>query len=681
MKFCLFACIALLVTGREGLLGKTVPRDEVVRTIQMLEGMHFLPEKGFGDRRGNLALEIFMEKLDPGKYYFSAEDWRAMSGRYKDQLDNMVRKGDLGAAQEVFRLFRQRVEERLEVARECLAGLKSGDIPEVIRTRGPKSDWADDDLMTAVWRERVAGELARELEREPDMEKAKMNILRRHERFLSDISQEEKAAGEILLGAVCESYDPHSEYLGAEGMNEFSISMELQLCGIGVVLSQDNGEVRVESIVPGGPAAKDGRLRKGDRIVGVGGENAVEDVSGLRIDKIVRKIRGERGTMVTLDLLRDGEGAKSVTLARDEVQLNNQAVRGAIVDTGGDKVGIVTVPSFYHDGKGRSVSDDMRSVIRSMRDSGVGALVVDLRQDGGGSLEESIKAAGIFVPERTVVQIRDGQGGVSVRKAPANSESWKGPVVVLVDRNSASASEIFAGAVKDHGAGILVGDSRTFGKGTVQALMGLSPGGLMRFIAPDRGAGGHLKLTIQKFYRANGESTQGKGVESDIKLPSITDISDNGEEGFPTHIPHSTIAGTELGQGAASGGVIAVLRQKSLARTEGNKVLAAIEKRREEIERGRAENVMLNFGKKDGDATNSFLTTPAAILTSLRGGHVELSDGEVGHIYEGNPVPTLGGDKSDPVLEEAVLIASDWETLHESEKLAGTGAESKSSTN
>lgn len=649
--------------------GKTVPRDEIIRTVQMLEGRHFLSERGFGDQRGNLALKIFMEKLDPGKYYFTKEDYRSLREKYNNQIDNMIKKGDLGAATDIFSLFQERVGERAAMVRLSLEGIESSKIPETIRTRGPKSEWAELEEVGAIWRERAEGELYRELQREKDAKKAKENIARRHDRFVADISQEEKTAGETFLGAVCESYDPHTEYLGAEGMAEFSIAMELQLCGIGVVLSQDNGEVVVESVVPGGPAAKDGRMRKGDQIIGVGGEGVVEDVRGLRIDKIVRKIRGEKGTMVTLDLQNKDDGAKSVTLARDEVQLNNQAVRGAVVPSGGSQVGIITVPSFYYDGKGRSVSEDIRSIILSMRKAGVDALVVDLRQDGGGSLEESIRAAGIFVPGQTVVQIRDGQGNVEIRRAPRGGGGWDGPLVLLIDRNSASASEIFAGAIKDHGAGILVGDSRTFGKGTVQALMGLSPGGLMRFIAPDRGAGGHLKLTIQKFYRANGESTQGKGVESDIRVASITDVNDNGEERFPTHIPHSKIPSAGLSRGPLTGHIASSLRGLSEVRTSSNELLAAIESRRSEIEHKQSENIMVKFDKEEEEEkgpTNKFLGTGARILSSLRGGEVEMSEGEVGQIYEGNPVPTMGGKKSDPILEEAVMIAADWKNLWKS---------------
>jgi carboxyl-terminal processing protease len=622
-----------------------------------------------------LALEIFMEKLDPGKYYFNAEDYRTIKGKYGDMLDNMVKRGDLGAGVEIFRILKQRVEQRAALVQVSLDSIEEGDLPETIRTRGPKSEWVEEGEMKAIWKDRILGEVARETERggERSISRSEIenNIRKRHAQFLSDISLEEKSADEILLGAVCESYDPHTEYLGAEGMTEFSISMELKLCGIGVVLSQDNGEVKVESIVPGGPASKDGRMRKGDRIIGIGGDDGVEDVSGLRIDKIVRKIRGEQGTSVTLDLLRDGEGTASVTLVRDEVQLNNQGVRGAVIGREGGSVGVITVPSFYHDGKGRSVSADMRAVIESMKEKGVSALVVDLRQDGGGSLEESIRAAGIFVPGQTVVQIRDGDGSVDIRRAPAGGGAWDGPTIVLVDRNSASASEIFAGALKDHGAGILVGDSRTFGKGTVQALMGLSPGGLMRFIAPEEGAGGHLKLTIQKFYRANGESTQGKGVASDIRISSISDIFDNGEESFPTHIPHSKIPSTSLSSGLVTSSVISELRKKSMTRTESNEMLARIEERRAEIERRRAGNIMVSGVKEEGGPTNSFLSTEATILTSLRGGEVEIGGGEIGQIYEGNPVPTLGGDKSDPILEEAVDIAADWQGIRGAREIAG----------
>ncbi len=668
--YCAIALSTLsLSIGRAA--GGEVPKDEVIKTVQMLEGMHYLDNRKFGDARGNEALEIFLESLDPGKYYFSKGDVQGILGEYRNNIDDMVKRGDLRVASVIYDKFLARVRERSEVGRLKLEEIGSFGDKTAVTVRGRKSEWAEEEQIPLIWGERMQGELVRELLKDVDIEAAKTNIEKRRAQFLKDIEDERPKAGQMLLSAVCQSYDPHTDYLGAEGMAEFDISMELQLSGIGVVLSQDNGTVKVESIVPGGPAGRDGRLRKGDQIVGVGGEDMVEDVSSLRIDKIVKKIRGKRGTLVTLDILRDGDGRKTVTLTRDDVQLNSQAARGAVVDSGGTLIGVITIPSFYYDGKGRSVSHDVRSLVKMMVGLGAEGLVIDLRQDGGGSLEESIRTAGLFVPGGTVVQIRDGRGGVDIRKAPAGNRAWDGPLLVLVDRNSASASEIFAGAIKDHRAGILAGDSRTFGKGTVQALMGLSAGGLMKFIAPERGRGGHLKLTIQKFYRANGESTQGKGVSSDIKISSITDIADIGEGDLPNSIPHSRMSPSELLKGPVTSQLVDNLRRKSEKRTAAAEIFADIESRIADIDRARTSGRMPLFDKRKEEIKNTFLATPVRILTTLRGGGIDLAEGSLSELYDGHRIPTMGGEESDPVLEEVVSIVSDWRGWGEDRLAAG----------
>jgi len=654
MSIFLTICGALPSHGR-------VPKDETIRAVHVLEDMHYLDNRRLDDLKGNFSIGSFMEALDPGKYHFSLEDFSKTLDSNKDTIDDRVRRGDLAVAGEIFDLFKTRVRERTQLAKQMLKNTNSFPNLGEGGVRSSKAEWEPESRMPLVWEDRIKAELLREQERGAALEDAKDNISKRHERFLADLDGDARLAEELFLGAVCQSYDPHTEYLGADGMSEFDISMQLQLCGIGVVLGQDNGIVKVESVVPGGPAAKDGRIRKGDQITAVGEGGEMENVSGLRIDKIVRKIRGKRGTEVALELLRDDGEVATVSLIRDDVQLNNQAAKGGVVDLGKrGKIGIVSIPSFYYDGNGRSVSADLKSILNVMKTMGVRGLVVDLRQDGGGSLEESIRAAGLFTPGLPVVQIRDRDGGVITRRAPDGEASWSGPLIVLIDRNSASASEIFAAAVKDHKAGILVGDSRTFGKGTVQALVDLSPGGLMRFIAPERKKSGHIKLTIQKFYRANGESTQAKGVESDIRLPSITDVEGLGETGFDNHMPHSRIPATQSGEGPVSSQLVKRLQAASAKRVDQDPVFAAAEERRKKTEAMRENKLLPLGGEEDSPHANYFLRNKIEMITTLRGAEVEVSAGTVRDLYNGTPMRTAGGEDGDPVLEEAVRIAGDW---------------------
>jgi carboxyl-terminal processing protease len=638
-----------------------VPKDETMRAVHVLEGMHYSQDRLLNDSKGNSSVGRFMESLDPGKYNFSKEDFSVLAEKYKDTIDDDVRRGDLSAANEIFSLFRTRAQERVAMAEGILDSASQFPADEDAEIRSSEAEWASEAEMPVIWKKRIHAEILREMERDKSFEKSKKNIKNRYDRFLADLGSDAAMAEELFLGAVCQSYDPHTEYLGAEGMSEFDISMQLQLCGIGVVLNQENGVVKVESVVPGGPAANDGRMRKGDQIVGVGAREDIENVGGLRIDKIVRKIRGKRGTEVSLELLREGEGTVTVTLVRDDVQLNNQAARGGVIDlSDGRKIGIISIPSFYYDGNGRSVSADLKSILTAMKTMGVEAIVVDLRQDGGGSLEESIRAAGLFIPDLPVVQIRDRDGGVITRRAPNEGETWRGPLVVLIDRSSASASEIFAAAIQDHKAGILVGDSRTFGKGTVQALVDLSPSGLMRFIAPERKKSGHIKLTIQKFYRANGESTQAKGVESDIRVPSITDIEGGGETGLDNHLPHSRIPAAQSGEGPVTDALVDSLENESEKRISSNPIFEETERRRKRAEAMRDKNLLPISREEEFPHKNHFLKSSAEIITTLRGAEIEVEKGDLADLYSGGPMKTAGGEEGDPVLEEAVSIARDW---------------------
>jgi carboxyl-terminal processing protease len=551
-------------------------------------------------------------------------------------------------------------------------------------TRDREIPWAESQQeMDHIWKERTAGELRRNLSRNPDggIDAAREKIRKKYSMIEREISGKADAEiQEFFLSSACRAYDPHSDYLGPKSVEEFDISMGLKLCGIGAVLTSEDGVAKVESLLVGGPAAKSGEILKGDKILSIGQDGgAMEDIAGMPLSKVVDMIRGEEGTLVKIEVASGGEGAPSrvITLRREVVQLNDQAIKGAVWDSNGIRLGVMTIPSFYADGEGRSSARDASMIVSKFEEMGVDAMILDLRQDGGGVLDEAVRMAGLFVPGKTVVQIRNPTGNLVIKKAPAMRRTWKKPLVVLVDRHSASASEIFAGAIQDHGAGIVAGDSRTFGKGTVQMVMGLEDSPFLNFFSSNDRERGAVKITVQKFYRATGGSTQAKGVVSDIVIPSPTDHDDIGEDTLPQHMTFDRISSGDVKAGLGVD-LKETLRLKSSHRVGNDERFA------ERIEYTKSTNRLRHVamgakdGEKDGDKDENegVLAERGTIVNTVRGGGVEVLRGEIGSVYEGNPMPKLPDEKGDLSLEESIAIALDWIAVEKDGSLARVGAES-----
>ena len=357
---------------------------------------------------------------------------------------------------------------------------------------------------------------------------------------------------EIYLDALAHVYDPHSDYMGKESMESLSIAMNLSLFGIGATLANEDGVCTIHELVPGGPAALSGELKPGDRIVAVAqATGATVDVSAMPLTRIVELIRGPKGSPVTLTILPPvgaPGGARTVQLVRAEVQLADQQAKARIIDlpqpnTAPLRVGVIDLPSFYSgkdDRGGTGATADVARLLDKLKAEQVRGVVLDLRRNGGGSLQEAIDMTGLFIKRGPVVQTRDSSGSVEVGADRDPSIRWAGPLVVLTSRLSASASEILAGALQDYGRAVIVGDTATFGKGTVQTIVPL--GGIM-----DRAGLGHsfdpgaLKLTISKFYRPSGASTELRGVASDLVIPSPTEAAPMGESKLADPLPWDTI--------------------------------------------------------------------------------------------------------------------------------------------
>jgi carboxyl-terminal processing protease len=359
---------------------------------------------------------------------------------------------------------------------------------------------------------------------------------------------------DTYLDVLAHVYDPHSDYLGHEEMESFSIGMNLSLFGIGATLEEADGYCTILELVPGGPAARSGLLKVGDRVVAVAqpGRQPV-DVMNMTLDRVVELIRGPKGTTVTLKVIPasalDGSPARTVSLVRDRIELEDEEAKASIVDltTGHGhplRIGVIDLPSFYEDmdgPEGRSASADVARLLAKLKAERVRGIVLDLRDNPGGSLDEAIRVTGLFIPKGPVVQTREAQGDVDVESDPDPTVLYDGPLVVLTSRLSASASEILAGALQDYGRAILVGDTSTFGKGTVQDVVPL--GRLMdRIGLPHAYDPGALKVTIRKFYRPSGASMQLRGVASDIVLPSPSGVGRVGESTLDDALAWDSVA-------------------------------------------------------------------------------------------------------------------------------------------
>lgn len=517
------------------------PQDrELARIItRELERRHLAAETLFDSRRPQVG-QLILNAFDPSRSLLTEEDLFRFP---VDLLPDQIERGSLDSAYRLYNLTLKRQRERGEYWLSLLdSSLSQVDLTddESLAFRDAQSEWLPNTMaLQQLWRQQLENaviNLALANRTPADIEKA----LRR--RFISQLNRLEQTrptdAFETVVNAYARAYDPHTQYLPPADSETFNINMSLSLQGIGAVLQTEDEFTKVVSIIPGGPAQRDGRIKPADRILSVGQENAeLEDVVGWRLDEVVSRIRGAKGSLVKLEIQSgDGDPPRVIEIIRDRVQLEEQSAKKHVLELneGRDQVGVITVPTFYSDFAARQAGDpnyrsttrDVARLLSELRAEGVTSLVLDLRNNGGGSLQEAYELFGLFIETGPVVQIRSSGGQTDVRGDRDPEIAWDGPLLVLVNRLSASASEIFAGAVQDYGRGLVVG-SQTFGKGTVQALLPM--------------ADGQLKLTIAKFYRISGESTQHQGVIPDISFPSPFNSSEIGESALETALPWDQI--------------------------------------------------------------------------------------------------------------------------------------------
>ena len=524
---------------------KTSADAKTVKAVCDMVQKHHISHHKIDDEISKKLLKTFLEQLDPQKMYFMKADIEEFK-KYETELDDLLKVGNADFAFMVYDRYTKRLDERLPLAQKLIDADHDFTAEEDIVIEADELDWAaSDDEISERWRKRIKSDLLLLKLDKKTTEEAREKLHKRY-RYLHSMERqyEDGEKLEVYLSSLTHCFDPHSAYMSPETLEDFRISMELSLEGIGASLRSEDGYTIVHEIVPDGAAAKDGRIKVNDTILAVGqAEGEMLDVVDMKLKHVVRHIRGNKGTKVRLQVKKADTGAiETYELVRQAIALNEQAVRGEIINTGDRlagtnmRIGVIDIPSFYRDFRGaqqgidnfRSTSRDVEAVLSKFRDDGnVDGIVVDLRTNGGGALNEAIEVSGLFIDQGPVVQVKEQNGKIKSHDDEVAGVAYSGPLVVLCNRLSASASEIFAGVIRDYDRGIIVGDSTTHGKGTVQNVMPVTPR-VFAFFAnrEDRGA---LKLTINQFYRVNGDSTQNRGVQSDVVLPSLIDHMDLGE--------------------------------------------------------------------------------------------------------------------------------------------------------
>ena len=525
-------------------------REQVIASLNVVELLkrHHYNKPPLNDERSLKIYDSYLKLLDPSRSYFTAADI-AEFDQWRTQFDDLLKSGDLDPGFIIYKRHLERLKQRLDFV---LAQLHDGvdkldfSIDESLQTDREKAPWAKNSAeLDDLWRKRLKDEALR-LKIAGKEPKAIQELLLK--RYKNQISRLEQTRGEDIfqayINAFAQTYDPHTNYLSPDNAENFDINMSLSLEGIGAVLQNDNDYVKVVRLVPAGPADKSKQIVPADKIIGVAqGNGEMVDVIGWRLDEVVKLIRGPKGSVVRLDVIPasnapNDQTSKVVAITREAVKLEEQAAKKSVLKLqheGHDyKLGVIEVPAFYLDFKAFRAGDpnytsttrDVKRLLGELQKEKVDGVVLDLRNNGGGSLQEATELTGLFIDQGPTVLVRNSDGRVDVLNDENTGIFYKGPLTVLVNRLSASASEIFAGAMQDYHRALIIG-GQTFGKGTVQTVQPLNHG--------------ELKLTLAKFYRVSGQSTQHQGVIPDIEYPAVVDTKEIGESALPEAMPWDSI--------------------------------------------------------------------------------------------------------------------------------------------
>ena len=505
------------------------------------------------DAMSEKIFDNYFESLDGEKLYFTQVDL----DRYaplRTRLDDAINNEDLSQPFAIYNLYQQRFADRMTYARSLLKTKFDFTVDETLQLDREKAPWAkNEEEVRDLWRKRVKNDWLRLKLAGKDEKGIRETLDKRYANYVARMKKlNNEDVFQMFMNAYATAIEPHTNYLGPRSADNFDISMRLSLEGIGAVLQTRDDYTIIREIVPGSPADKSGKLKVGDRVVGVAqGNGAFTDVLGWRIDDVVQLIRGEKGSTVRLDVIPADAGvdAKHITVAmvRKKISMEEQAAKKSIIEVKENgvnrRIGVISLPTFYQDFEARRKGDkdfksatrDVERILGELKKDRVDNVLIDLRNNGGGSLVEAVELTGLFIDKGPVVQQRTAEGRIEVEGDVKPGLAWDGPMGVLINRGSASASEIFAAAIQDYGRGLVIGEP-SFGKGTVQTLLDLD-----RFSQSDKVRYGELKMTIAQFFRINGGTTQLRGVTPDIKLPVLSDTEHFGESSFGNALPWVSI--------------------------------------------------------------------------------------------------------------------------------------------
>lgn len=585
------------------------PRHEKIGQLvtEFVQKSHYR-HAAVDDELSAQVLDRYIEALDSNRVYFLASDIAAFR-QYEHQIDDMVRSDSLAPMFQMFEVYRTRARDRLKQAIALLETEPDYSIDEEFTFDREKTPWAKDRAeLDEIWRKRVKNDALSLTLADQEWPEVKEKLHKRYSQFLKRLSQvNSDDVFETFMNAFAHTLDPHSNYLSPRNSEEYRIQMSLSYFGIGASLQVEDDYVMVINIIPGGPASIDGKLKPKDKITAVaqGEDGELVDVIGWRLDEVVELIRGPAETVVRLQVVPGGAlpgtSEKIIELTRNQVKLEEQAAKSKVISIPRDgrewSVGVIEVPSFYRDYQALSNGDkdytsttkDVKRLIGELEEQGIDGIIIDLRNNGGGHLTEATALSGLFIDNGPVVQLRNSNGRISRLDDPdpVPRVAYNGPLAVLVNRYSASASEIFAAAIQDYARGVIIGQ-QTFGKGTVQNLYSLD-----QYVRQTDDEGlGQLTLTIGKYYRVTGESTQHRGVNPDISLPSPIDAELVGESARDTALPWDTIRTTRFRKGEPLDSTIASLTSNYRQRSQSDPDFRYLMEGIEDVARAREQTTV-----------------------------------------------------------------------------------------
>ena len=594
-QFKLFLISIILISSQVGsqnsdgiptLLTEKPVDNYLLKLVTAISERAHISQKNVNNESSIRILDSFIESLDSFKMYFLEDDITYFQ-RYRYKIDDTLKSGDLDPVFDMFSIYRLRVQQRLSYSINLINSINSFEDDESYQFRAKKKKWSKtNNALDIQWRKRTKNDLLSLVLAGQELETAKDTLKKRYQRFLDRVNDyKEEDVINIFLNSYMDILDPHSNYLTPSQAEEYEIQTSLSYEGIGARLQNNDDFIEIVNLIPGGPAEKNGLLKPLDKIIGIYDvNNVVIDVIGWDVNEVVKLIRGPKGSTVKLKILPTSSDADSnpydLSLIRDAVTLEEQAASSYIktldINNKQFHIGVITVPSFYQDFAARrkgetnykSTASDVKNIVEELEEIGIDAIIMDLRGNSGGLLDEATALTGLFIDNGPIVQLKDMDDNIEILDDPYPGMIYNGPLVIMIDRYSASASEIFAAAIQDYQRGIVIGQ-KTFGKGTVQNLYPLD-----RYSRYTSKKGfGQLTLTIAKYYRVTGSGTQNKGVVPDIELPSFINEDKIGEATKANTLPWDQIVRLDFKTQHELSSALSVVEENFLSRKENNLAL------------------------------------------------------------------------------------------------------------